>query len=108
MALCSPAEAQQAKKVSRIGYLSLGSPSSASPYREAFLQGLRNLGYVEGKNILVEYRYAEGKAERLLDLAAELVRLKVHVIVVGAGMRLQLRRKQLALSPSSLVPRVIQ
>ena len=78
------AEAQQPKKVPRIGFLLGGSPSSASPFTEAFRQGLRELGYVEGKNIVIEYRWTEGKTERLPDLAAELVRLKVDVIVVGA------------------------
>ena len=74
-------EAQQAKKVPRIGYLSATSPSALAGWSEAFRQGLRELGYVEGKNIVVEYRYAEGKFDRLPDLAAELVRLKVDIIV---------------------------
>ena len=77
------ADAQQANKVSRIGYLSLGSPSTNLGYREAFLQGLRELGYVEGKNIVIEYRYPEGKPDRLPALAAELVRLKVDVIITS-------------------------
>ncbi len=75
------AEAQQATKVHRIGRLSSGSPSSDNNLLEAFRQGLRDLGYVEGQNPVIEYRYAEGRAERLPDLAAELVRLKVDVIV---------------------------
>ena len=69
--------AQQPAKVARIGYLSPGSPP-ASP---AFWQGMRDLGYVEGQNILVEYRWAEGKPERLPELAMELSRLKVEVVV---------------------------
>jgi ABC-type uncharacterized transport system substrate-binding protein len=73
-----PAEAQQPKKVPRIGYL---GADSRSPSHEAFRQGLRELGYVEGKNIVVEYRYADGKVDRVPELAAELVRLKVDVIV---------------------------
>jgi putative tryptophan/tyrosine transport system substrate-binding protein len=80
------AEAQSAGKMWLIGYLSQGSrpsPSSPNPVLEAFRQGLRDLGYVEGQNLVIEYRYAEGKAERLPDLAAELVRLKVDVIVAG-------------------------
>ena len=77
------AEAQQSKKVPRIGFLSSLSPFSISARTEAFRQGLRELGYVEGKNILIEWRYAAGKTERLPDLAAELVRLKVDVIVTG-------------------------
>jgi putative ABC transport system substrate-binding protein len=78
-ALCSSAEAQQAKKVHRIGVLSPGSPGP-SPLLDAFRQGLRELAYVEGQNVVLEYRYAEAKSERLPDLAAELVRLKVDVI----------------------------
>jgi ABC-type uncharacterized transport system substrate-binding protein len=77
------AEAQQAKKVPRIGLLSARSSSSESTRTEAFRQGLQELGYVEGKNIVIEYRYAEGKFERLPDLAAELVRLNVDVIVAA-------------------------
>jgi putative ABC transport system substrate-binding protein len=75
------AEAQQPTKVPRIGYLSLTSPSVSPTRIEAFRQGLRELGYVEGKNIVIEYRYAEGKFDRLPALAAELVRLKVDLIV---------------------------
>jgi putative ABC transport system substrate-binding protein len=77
-------EAQQAAKIARIGYL---SPSLAtSPHlREAFRQGLRDLGYVEGRNLVIEYRDAEGKVERLPALAAELVALKVDVIVTEGG-----------------------
>ena len=78
-------EAQQAKKVPRIGYLSPFSPSAASFRTEPFRQGLRELGYVEEKNIIIEYRYAEGKLDRLPALAAELVRLKVDVIVTGGS-----------------------
>jgi len=73
------AEAQQPKKVPRIGFVS----ASRQPWDEAFRQGLRELGYVEGQNIMIDYRYAEGKFERLPDLAGELVRLKVDVIVAG-------------------------
>jgi ABC-type uncharacterized transport system substrate-binding protein len=81
-ALCSSAQAQSVK-VPRIGYLA-ASPSTASPARtEAFRQGLRELGYVEGKNIVIEYRWAEGKVDRLPGLASELVRLKVDVIVTA-------------------------
>jgi putative ABC transport system substrate-binding protein len=76
--------AQQPKKVPRIGFLSGVSPSTNSARVEAFRQGLRDLGYVEGKNIVIEYRYAEGKLDRLPALAAELVRLKVDVIVTAA------------------------
>src|SRR5438309_96668 len=76
------AEAQQPAKVFRIGYLAAG----ASGPPQAFLQGLRDLGYVEGKNIIFEYRAPEEKSGRFTDLAPELVRLKVDVIVAeGAG-----------------------
>src|SRR5215475_14436023 len=74
-------EAQQPKKIPRIGYLSGASLSAISKRIEAFRQGLRELGYVEGKNIAIEWRWAEGKPDRLPDLAAELVRLKVDVII---------------------------
>ena len=78
--LCFSAAAQQPKKIPRIGHLA-GS-SSANPARtEAFRQGLRELGYVEGKNIVIEWRSAEGKSDRLPALAAELVRLKADIIV---------------------------
>ena len=81
LALSFPAESQEAKKVPRIGYLG-GASLSAIPERiEAFRQGLRELEYVEGKNIVIEWRWAEGKPDRLPDLAAELVRLKVDIIV---------------------------
>lgn len=77
------AEAQKPKKVPRIGYLSgRGDPSTPGPFMDAFRQGLRVLGYVEGKNILVEYRYVEGKLDRSPSLVAELVQLKVDVLVV--------------------------
>jgi len=85
-ALCFSAEAQPATKVPVIGTLHFDSPSSVEQSFEAFRQGLRQLGYVVGQNILIEYRYAEGKRDRVPDLAAELVRLKVDVIfAVGGG-----------------------
>jgi len=80
-ALCVSAQAQQPKKVPRIGYLSSGSPSTNLGYLQAFLQGLRELGYVEGKNVLIEYKWAEGRFERMPELAEELVRLKVDIII---------------------------
>jgi putative tryptophan/tyrosine transport system substrate-binding protein len=80
-ALCSSAQAQQSTKVPRIGYLAGAFPSTVSVRTAAFRQGLRELGYVEGKNIVVEYRYAEAKVDRERELAAELTRLKVDVIV---------------------------
>jgi putative ABC transport system substrate-binding protein len=80
-----PAQAQQPKKVHRIGFLVSGSPTSDSYRTEAFRQGLRDAGYLEGQHIFVEYRYAGGKPERFPDLAAELVRLKLDVIVTGGN-----------------------
>jgi putative ABC transport system substrate-binding protein len=77
-------QAQEPAKIPRIGFLIAASPSSVSPRLEAFRQGLRELGYVEGKNIVIEWRYAEGKLDRLPALAAELVRLKIDIIVTGA------------------------
>jgi putative tryptophan/tyrosine transport system substrate-binding protein len=83
IALGVPAEAQQPARIPRIGILIAASTSFYSARVEALRQRLRELGYVEGKNIVIEYRYAEGKLERLPDLAAELVRLKVNVIVTA-------------------------
>ena len=77
-ALCSSAQGQQTKKIPRIAFL---SPTSDDTRVEAFRQGLRELGYIEGQNITVEYRWAEGKFERISDLAVELVRLNVDLIV---------------------------
>ena len=74
-------DAQQPQKIPKVGFLWIGSPGSPSPLIEAFENGLRDLGWVKGQNVAVEYRYAEGKAERFPDLAAELVRLPVEVIV---------------------------
>jgi putative tryptophan/tyrosine transport system substrate-binding protein len=82
-ALSFPAAAQQPKKVPRIGFLFGASASSIAVRREAFRQGLRELGYVEGKNIVIEWRSAEGKADRLPGLVTELVRFKVDVIVTA-------------------------
>jgi len=85
LALYSSADAQQATKTNRVGWLS-SSPLSATPERiEAFRQGLRELGYIEGKNIVIEWRSGEGKPDREKTLAAELVRLKVDVIVTGGS-----------------------
>src|SRR5438132_7758980 len=76
-------EAQQPEKVSRIGFLIASSPSAIAPRMDAFRQGLRELGYVEGKNIVIERRHADGKSDHLPALAAELVSLKVDVIVTS-------------------------
>ncbi len=79
----SLAQAQQPKKVARIGYLAAPTRTGLAHNTDAFLQGLRELGYIEGKNIVIEYRWADGNFERLPELAAELVRLKVDVIVAA-------------------------
>jgi len=84
-ALCTSVHAQQPTKVPRIGFLAVAPLSTLSARTEAFRQGLRELGYVEGKNIVIEWRSAEGKVDRLPTLAAELVSLKVDIIVTGSG-----------------------
>jgi putative ABC transport system substrate-binding protein len=98
LALCAllfavylPAVAQQPKKIPRIGVLFVGSPTSSyvATSMEAFRQGLRDLGYVEGQNIAIEFRSAEGKNDRFPALASELVRLKVDVIVTGTIAAIQ-------------------
>jgi putative tryptophan/tyrosine transport system substrate-binding protein len=85
LAPCFQASAQQSTKDPRIGYLTGGTLSANSARHEAFRQGLRELGYVEGKNIVIECRSAEGKLDRLPALAADLVRLKVDIIVTGGS-----------------------
>ena len=84
-ALCVSASAQQPAKIPRIGFLISGLPSGAAPRIQAFQQGLQKLGYVEGKTIIIEYRYAEGKLETLPEFADELVRLKVDIIVTDTS-----------------------
>jgi putative ABC transport system substrate-binding protein len=96
-------EAQQlGKKSARIGVLRNDSPSTFTTRNEAFRQGLQELGYLEGKNILLEYRYAQGKLDRLPNLAADLVRLKVDVIVTGGSAA-----SQAAKQTTSTVPIVV-
>jgi putative tryptophan/tyrosine transport system substrate-binding protein len=85
LAVAVIAEAQQPTKVPRIGYLSNTDAATDSTRTEGIRLALRNLGYIEGQNIAIEYRYAEGKVDRAPELAAELVRLKVDIIVVGSG-----------------------
>ena len=83
----SLAHAQQPKKVPRLGYLAITDPATESARAEAIRLALRERGYIEGQNIVVEYRYAEGNRSRLPDLAAELVTLKVDIILVAGGER---------------------
>jgi putative ABC transport system substrate-binding protein len=84
-ALSFSAEAQQPEKVSKIGFVHDGSPGLASSNLETFRQGLRALGYIEGKNIVIEYRFAEGKVDRLPEFAAELIGLKVDILVANSS-----------------------
>ena len=84
-ALWLPAEAQQPKKVSRLGYLSNTDAATDSARADGIRLALRELGYIEGQNIAIEYRYAEGKNDRLPELATELVHLNVDIIVVASG-----------------------
>jgi putative ABC transport system substrate-binding protein len=84
-ALCASVEAQQSRKVPRLGVLMTVSASSASRRLEAFQQGLRELGYIEGKTISFEYRYAEGRPETLPERVAELIRLQIDLLVVDTS-----------------------
>jgi putative ABC transport system substrate-binding protein len=101
-----PVDAQQAPKIARIGYPGPGTPATAAPLLEAFRQGLRDLGYVEGKTFVLEVRYAEGRFERLPELARELVGLKVDVIVASsdvviAAVKRETRTIPIVMTPSS-------
>ena len=102
------AEAQQADKIARIGYLSLnvGAGDAGYGFREAFRQGLRDFGYVESRNLLIENRDAEGKLERFPALAAEMVALKVDVIVATGGAPGALAAKQATTIFPIVVPAV--
>jgi len=93
------AVAQQSKKIPRIGYLSVLSPSSDSARLEAFRQGLRELGYVEGHSLVIEPRYAEGELGRLPNLAGDLVRLNVDVIVAGGSTAIRATKNATKLIP---------
>ena len=92
-------EAQQPKKVVRIGYLSGSSPSTIPARREAFLQGLHDLGWTDGKNITIDYRWSEGKAEHLQALASELVALRPDVIFTGSPQAVFATKKATATIP---------
>jgi putative ABC transport system substrate-binding protein len=98
-ALCPPVEAQQPKKLPRIGFLVPGSASSYGSRIEAFRKGLRELKYVEGQNANIEYRYAEGNLDRLADLAAELVRLRVDMIVTSGNASVRAAKQATATIP---------
>jgi len=93
LATVSIAQAQQPKKIPRIGYLTLGSSSPRSANEEAFRDGLHQLGYIEGQNVHVEYRYAAGEVGRLPELAAELVSLNLNVIVAANTQSIDATRR---------------
>jgi putative ABC transport system substrate-binding protein len=99
LALGVPAEAQQQEKVHRIGLLTSASTAAMAPWIDAFRQGLRELGFVEGKNIVLEIRGGETKPDRLSDLAAELVRLKVDIVVAGGSPALRAAMKATSTIP---------
>jgi putative ABC transport system substrate-binding protein len=95
LALSFPAEAQQPKKTARIGYLLASTPSAAAHNIEAFRQGMRELGYVEGKTFVLELRYGEARAERIAEFARELVGHKVDVIVASTDVALRQSNERL-------------
>ena len=99
LAASSPGETAQAGKVVRIGWLSTGSTTSHGPLLEGFREGLRELGYMEGKNITIEYRWAEGKIDRLPQLATELVQLKVDVLVTAGSPGIRAAKQATATIP---------
>ena len=102
-ALSVPAEAQQPTKIPRIGYLSGSSLAAAAARVAAFQHGLRDLGYVEGKNIVIEWRSGEGKLDRNLAHAAELVRLKVDIIVAAGATEIRAAREATATVPIVMI-----
>ena len=98
------AEAQQAGKIPRIGFVSgTGDANNPGPNVEAFRQGLRELGYVEGKNHQVEYRYIEGKSERIASLVTELIQLKVDLLVTASLASTRVAKKE-----TKTIPIVVQ
>ena len=92
-------EAQQPKRVPHIGYLDAGSPASTGHRAQAFVQGLKALGYVEGQNVTIEYRWAEGKLERLAAFVEEFVRLRVDVIVSSATPAIRIAKEKTGTIP---------
>ena len=100
MAIVQLSHAQQAEKFPRIGFLDPSTASGSAVLLEAFRQELRKLGWIEGKNFTIEYRFAEQKVDRLPELAADLIRLKVDLIVVAGGLPAWAAKKRLLPSPS--------
>ena len=100
LAIVASAQGQQPKRIPRIGFLIASSASAQEPRLEAFKRGLRELGYLEGQNILIELRSGEGKLERMLPVAAELVQLKVDVIVTGGGTSTRAAKETTSTIPS--------
>jgi putative ABC transport system substrate-binding protein len=103
-ALSDSASAQQPKKVPRVGYLAALDPATESTRSKPFRLALRELGYAEGQNIAIEYRYAEGKQDRFPELAADLVRLKVDVIVAGGGTQVRAAKNATKSIPARQTP----
>ena len=94
-----PADAQQTGKVPRIGYVGAGSTATAGHHAQAFVKGLRELGYIEGQNILIEYRWAEGKLENLTAFVADFVRYRVDVIISSATPAIRFAKEQTSAIP---------
>src|SRR5258706_3326630 len=99
-----PVNAQQAPKIAKIGYPAPGNPATAAPLLEAFRQGLRELGYIEGKTFVLEVRHSEGRFERLPELARELVGLKVDVIVASSDVAIAAAKRETQTIPIVMVP----
>jgi len=99
----SVAEAQPAAKIYRVGILLVATAETVGPLVQALTEGLRDLGYVEGRNVVFERRYADGRLERLPDLAAELVRLRVDVIVTGSNIHVAAAKRATATIPIVMV-----
>ena len=102
-ALCVPVEAVQPKKHPQIGLLVLGTSEAFTPLRKALAEGLPELGYIEGRNIAIEYRFADGKTERLPDLAAELVRLKLDVMMTITNSETSVLKQATTTTPIVMV-----
>jgi putative tryptophan/tyrosine transport system substrate-binding protein len=102
-ALCFSAQAQQPEKVPRIGYIASAGPDAAGTNRGAFQQGLRDLGYIEGKNIVIEFRYLEGMLNRVPTVVAELVGLKVDVLVAISPLAIRTAKETTKTIPIVMV-----